>query len=130
MKSIVDYLPKSETSVIVYTTRTPEVAKLTRSDVIELGAMDYHNTTAFLTKLLTRKDLLCNSATTTELLDELTYLPLAIAQAAAYLNRNRMSIAKYLQLLQSTQQDIVTLMRREFQDNTQYNRSKNAVAAT
>jgi hypothetical protein len=66
----------------------------------------------------------------TELLDELTYLPLAIAQAAAYLNRNRMSIAKYLKLLQSTEQDIVTLISREFRDNTRYKESKNAVAAT
>jgi hypothetical protein len=40
LKGIVDYLPKSETGVVVYTTRTLEVAEETRGDVVELGAMD------------------------------------------------------------------------------------------
>jgi hypothetical protein len=129
-KGIVHYLPESETGVIVYTTRTPEIAELTRGDVVDLGAMDCRDAVAFLTKSLTRKELLRDDTTLTELLDELTYLPLAIAQAAAYLNRNRMSVAKYLKLLRSTEQDIVTLMSREFRDDTRYKESKNAVAAT
>jgi tetratricopeptide (TPR) repeat protein len=118
------------TGVVVYTTRTPEVAKETRGDVIELRAIDRQDAVAFLTKSLTRKELLRNNTTLTELLDKLTYLPLAIAQAAAYLNRNRMSVTKYLTLLRSTEQDIVTLISREFRDDTRYKESKNAVAAT
>jgi tetratricopeptide (TPR) repeat protein len=129
-KGVVDYLPESETGVIVYTTRTPEVAELTRGDVIELGAMDREDAVAFLTKSLIRKDLLRNDATTKELLDQLTCLPLAITQAAAYLNRNRTSVARYLQLLRSTEQDVVALMSREFHDNTRYKQSANAVATT
>jgi hypothetical protein len=127
-KGIVKYLPKSETGVVVYTTRTPEVAQQTRGDVIELGAMDRQDAAAFLTRSLTRKDLLRNDATTTELLDELTCLPLAIAQAAAYLNRNLMSVAKYMQLLRSTEQDMAALMSREFRDDTRYEGTANAVA--
>ncbi|KAF2825327.1 hypothetical protein CC86DRAFT_294722, partial [Ophiobolus disseminans] len=96
---------------------------------IELGAMDRQDALAFLTKSLTRKDLR-NDATTNELLDELTCLPLAIAQAAAYLNRNRMSITRYLQLLRSTEQDVVALMSREFRNDTRYKGSANAVATT
>lgn len=128
-RGIVDYLPESETGVLVYTTRTPEIAELARGDVVELGAMDRQDAAAFLTKSLTRKDL-CNNATTTELLDELTCLPLAIAQAAAYLNRNRMCIAKYLQLLHGTEQGLVRLLSREFRDDTRYKGSANAVATT
>ncbi|KAF1936652.1 hypothetical protein EJ02DRAFT_438398 [Clathrospora elynae] len=71
-RDIVDYLPESETGVVVYTTRTPEIAALARGDFIELGAMDQHEVAAFLTRSLTREDLLCNDATTAELLDELT----------------------------------------------------------
>ncbi|CAN9183366.1 unnamed protein product [Alternaria alternata] len=129
-KGIADYLPESETGVVVYTTRTPEIAELARGDVIELGAMDRQDAATFLTKSLTRKTLLCDDATTTELLDELTYLPLAIAQAAAYLNRNRMPVAKYLQLLRGTEQDLVRLLSREFRDDTRYKQSANAVATT
>jgi tetratricopeptide (TPR) repeat protein len=129
-RGIVDYLPKSELGVVVYTTRTPDVAERTRGDVIKLGTMDRQDAAAFLTRSLTRKDLLHNDATKTELLDELTCLPLAIAQAAAYLNRNRMSVAKYLQLLRSTEQDMVALMSKEFRDDTRYEGSANAVATT
>jgi hypothetical protein len=129
-KGIVNYLPKSETGVVVYTTRTPEVAQQTRGDVIKLGAMDRQDAAAFLTRSLTRKDLLRNDATTTKLLDGLTCLPLAIAQAAAYLNINSMSVAKYIELLQSTEQDMVALMSREFRDDTRYKETANAVATT
>jgi tetratricopeptide (TPR) repeat protein len=129
-KGIVDYLPKSDAGVIVYTTRTRDVAELTRGDVVELGAMGRQDATSFLNKLLTNKDPFCNDATITELLDELEYLPLAIAQAAAYLNKNRMPIARYLHLLRSTEQEIIPLMSREFRDDTRYKQSANAVAAT
>jgi hypothetical protein len=92
--------------------------------------MDRQDAAAFLTRSLTSKDLLRNDATTTELLDESTCLPLAIAQAAAYLNKNHMSVAKYMQLLRSTEEDMVALMSREFRDNTQYKGTANAVATT
>jgi hypothetical protein len=116
LKGIVDYVPESEEGIVVYTTRTPEIAELARGDVIELGAMGRQDATDFLMESLTRKDLLHNNAATNrlldELLDELTCLPLAIAQAAAYLNRNRMPISKYLRLLRSTEHTLQGLGKR------------------
>jgi tetratricopeptide (TPR) repeat protein len=129
-RGIADYLPQSDDGVIVYTTRTPEVAELARGDVIEIGSMNHQDAIAFLKKTLTRKSLLSNSATAKQLLEELAYLPLAIAQAAAYLNKNNMSIAKYLRLLRNTERDMVSLLSREFRDNTRYKESANAVAKT
>jgi tetratricopeptide (TPR) repeat protein len=129
-KGIVEYLPESEEGVVLFTTRTLAVAvSLTRGDVMELGAMGRQDAVDFLEKSLIRSELR-DGATTSELLDELTCLPLAIAQAAAYLNMNRMSIAKYLRLLRNTEQDIVCLMSREFRDDTRYKDTANAVAAT
>jgi tetratricopeptide (TPR) repeat protein len=130
LEGIHGYLPESDGGVIVYTTRTPEVAELTCGDVLEVGVMDHQDAIIFLTKSLTRKTLLSNVAIANELLKELTYLPLAIAQAAAYLNKNRMPVAKYLRLLRNTENDIVSLMSREFRDNTRYKESANAVADT
>jgi hypothetical protein len=34
-RGIVHYLPESETGVVVYTTRTPEIAEQTRGDVTD-----------------------------------------------------------------------------------------------
>jgi tetratricopeptide (TPR) repeat protein len=128
---IVDYLPESEGGVTVYTTRTLEVAvSLTRGDVLELGAMGRGDATDFLSKSLVQKKLLADQAMTDRLLDELTCLPLAIAQAAAYLNMNQTNIAKYLWLLHNTEQDLVGLMSEDFRDDTRYKGSANAVATT
>ena len=130
-KGIADYLPQSENGLIIFTTRHQEVAvSLADSDVIELEEMDRQEAVSFLEKSLVRKQLLSNDTTTTELLDELTYLPLAIAQAAAYLNRNRIPISEYLRLLRNTEQDIISLMSQEFRDSTRYKNSANAVART
>jgi tetratricopeptide (TPR) repeat protein len=130
-RGIVDYLPESEQGVVVYTTRTLEVAvPLARGDVLELGPMDWQDATDFLSKSLVRKELLRDKAMTHKLLDELTRLPLAIAQAAAYLNMNRTTITRYLRLLHSTKQDLVSLLSKEFRDDTRYKGSANAVATT
>jgi hypothetical protein len=101
------------------------------NDVVELHEMDPQEAEDYLRKSLVRKQLLQNEAMTAELLRELTYLPLAITQAAAYLNRNgQVSVRKYRELLRGTEQDIVSLMSREFHDNTRYHGSRNAVATT
>jgi hypothetical protein len=72
---IVDFLPESEKGMTVFTTRVEELAvSLTRGDFLELGSMSKPDATILLEKSLI------------ELLHELVCLPLAIAQAAAYLN--------------------------------------------
>jgi hypothetical protein len=85
--------------------------------VLQVEEMDRPEAINFLKKTLIRKQLLDSETITTELLDELTYLPLAIAQAAAYLNTNKnTSISSYLQLLRNTEQGMISLMSREFRD--------------
>ncbi|KAI3343365.1 hypothetical protein F4824DRAFT_493613 [Ustulina deusta] len=129
--SIEAYLPESDNGLTVFTTRSREVAvAVAGSDVVDLDEMSVEEATEFLEKTLINKQLLQDKATTGELFQELTYLPLAIAQAAAYLNQNQMSIQKYLELLQNTEQDLVSLMSREFHDKTRYQGSQNAVAIT
>lgn len=130
-QGIVDYLPKSENGIILYTTRTMEVAiSLTQYDVLELEAMDRQDAIEFFSSSIIRKELLCDHTARDELLEELTRLPLAIAQAAAYLNMNRMTIKKYLGLLHNTEKDLIGLLSRDFRDNTRYKGSVNAVATT
>jgi hypothetical protein len=127
---IADYFPEGDIGVIVYTTRTPEIAELARGDVVKVGALERHDAADFLLMLLTKKNLSRNDATVTKLLNELACLPLAIAQAAAYLNKYDMSIETYLRLLRSTEQSRVDLMSREFRDDTRYKGSVNAVTTT
>jgi tetratricopeptide (TPR) repeat protein len=128
---IIDYLPESEKGMTVFTTRVQELAvSLTRGDVLELGSMSRLDATNFLEKSLIRKNLTEEREEMEKLLDELACLPLAIAQAAAYLNMNRTTITKYLRLLRHTEQDTISLMSKEFRDQTRYKGSANAVAST
>lgn len=130
-KGIIDYLPESENGTILFTTRVQELAvSLTRGDVLELGSMSRSDASSFLEKSLIKKILPDDRKSVDELLEELIYLPLAIAQAAAYLNMNKTTIAKYLQLLRHTEQDTISLMSKEFRDQTRYKGSANAVAST
>jgi NB-ARC domain/Tetratricopeptide repeat len=125
-----EYLPESEDGLILFTTRSREVAVAVVAEMIEIPEMEEQNAIEMLEKSLARKDLLCDKEGVTELLQELTYLPLAITQAAAYLSRNRVSITKYVELLRGTEQDAISLMSREFHDNTRYKGVRNAVATT
>lgn len=125
-----EYLPKSDNGLVLFTTRSREVAVATGSEVIDLHEMNPEDATRLFKKALGQNQLPPDETITNELLQELTYLPLAIAQAAAYLNRNQMPIKKYLALLRGTEQSMVSLMSREFHDGTRYRGSQNAIATT
>lgn len=128
---LADHLPESENGITLFTTRHREIAvSLANSEVTEIHEMDCEEAESFLTRSLTHKDLLGDRTVVTELLNELAYLPLAIAQAAAYLNAMQISTREYLSLLRNTEQDMVSLLSREFRDNTRYSNSRNAVATT
>lgn len=130
-RSIIDYLPESEDGLTLFTTRHREIAvSLARNKIIEVQEMDQAEAETSLKKSLTQNELLQEQTTVTKLLNELAFLPLAIAQAAAYLNAMKSSNLEYLALLRSTEQNIVSLLSREFRDDTRYKNSKNFVAAT
>ena len=93
LRGVTDYLPESENGLMLFTTRHREVAvSLIGNEVIGIQEMDREEAERFLERSLTRKELLHDQTVTRELLNELTNLPLAIAQAAAYLNTMQISI--------------------------------------
>ena len=61
---------------------------------------------------------------------QLTYLPLAIVQAAAYINENRITLADYLSLLADQDEEAIGLLREEFEDDGRYHNVKNPVVTT
>ncbi|ETS73696.1 hypothetical protein PFICI_14642 [Pestalotiopsis fici W106-1] len=126
------YLPESQNCVLLFTTRSPDVAvEIAGPDVIDLEEMSSEEAVGLLTTLLRRQELLRDKTIVAKLLQELAYLPLAIAQAAAYLNRNRQSsISSYLKLLHGTEEDIIGLLSREFRDGSLFQASQRAVATT
>jgi hypothetical protein len=131
-QGILRHLPERELGLTVFTTRDHRIAQsLVRSDVVELSRMTEAEAVDILWHSLSRKDLLHNEATNTQLLVELDCLPLAITQAAAYINCNKqVSLRKYLDLLKNTEQDMVEIMSTEMRDPTRYEQTPSAVAKT
>jgi len=125
------YIPTSDDGLVLFTTRSREVAvSCARSDVVDLHSMDQSEAASLLEKSLVQKSLLRDEAMCRALLEELTYLPLAITQAVMYLNTTQASITEYLCLLRNTEQTTIDLLSREFCDDTRYADSQHAVATT
>ena len=133
-QGVADYLPNSEDGLTLFTTRYRQVAvSMAGKDVVDLQTISDNEAESFLRNSLTGEELLQDGAATTELLTELTHLPLAISQAAAYLNAMQISLQEYFSLLKNTEHDTISLLCREFRDETRYKTSeysKNAIATT
>ena len=128
---LIDYLPKSTSGSIVFTTRSRKTAvKLAGNNVILVEEMDESVAKQLLSNSLIDPGLLKDERSTVKLLKLLTFLPLAIVQAAAYINENEISLSEYLALLQDTEQGIIEVLSKGFEDEGRYCNIKNPVAST
>ncbi len=127
----IDYLPKSKHGSILFTTRNQQAAvKLAGTNVLSVDKMDDVLAKRLLEKSLIHQDLLSDSGDTIKLLQLLTFLPLAIVQASAYINENGITIPTYVALLQDTEQNIIDILSEEFEDEGRYEDIKNPIATT
>ena len=133
----IDSLPKSKHGSILFTTRSRKAAvRLTGKNIVSIGEMDSNMAKDLLEKSLSDQDhqnvqdLLNDEQTTMDLLQKLTSLPLAIVQAAAYINENQMALFDYTALLDDTEQTIIEILSEEFEDEGRYQEIKNPIATT
>jgi hypothetical protein len=126
-----EFLPKNNQGCIVFTTRDKKTAvKLVGQNFTEVPEMDEGGAMQLLQKSLAAPILLANQRDAKALVRELTYLPLAIVQAAAYINENSIAPADYLSLLNEQENDVIDLLSEEFEDDGRYRSVKNPVATT
>ncbi|KAH8705621.1 P-loop containing nucleoside triphosphate hydrolase protein [Talaromyces proteolyticus] len=124
-----DMLPQSDYGRIIFTTRTQKLAnRLAPSNFISVPEMNKAMAKELLQNLIQKE--IDDNDTITTLLEELTFLPLAIAQAAAYINENQIGVSDYLALLQEQEQDIIEILSEHFADDGRYSDTQNAVATT
>ena len=130
-QALVEYLPRSKQGCIVFTTRDRKTAvRLAHKNFVEILGMDQDTAIELLKKYVANHDLIKTSDDAKALLSELTYLPLAIVQAAAYINENGTSSAEYLSLLREKEEDVIDLLSKDFDDDGRYQNAKNPVATT
>jgi tetratricopeptide (TPR) repeat protein len=130
-RRLVDYLPRSTQGNIIFTSRDRKAAvKLAPQNVIEVPEMSEEVAKELLQKCLINPVPTDTDRTTKALLAQLTYLPLAIVQASAYINENGISIADYISLLAEKDDSTIELLSEDFEDDGRYHNIKNPVATT
>ncbi len=128
---LIDYMPCSSLGTILITTRSRKMAvRLAGSEVFEVPELDKQASLDMLRKALIAPALLDADGVALELLKQLTFLPLAITQAVAFINENNISIAEYLSLLSDTDETFVELLSEDFEDGGRYPGARNPIVTT
>ena len=113
-QSILEYLPICEHGSILITTRSKHTATqlVDRRDVIGVPPMDEEHATQLLEKKLGQQQ---NGEYVAALARELDYIPLAITQAAAYIEQRggRCSVQQYLERLQKNDKSKMSLLDQD-----------------
>jgi tetratricopeptide (TPR) repeat protein len=128
---LTDYLPHSRKGSIVFTTRTRKAAvKLAGGNHIQLNELEEAEARKMLEKHVTNTFLLEDDEVVHEFLEFLTYLPLAIVQAAAFVIGNNIRLSEYINIYTGSEQDAIDLLSRDFEDQGRYRQIQNPVAIT
>ncbi|KNB16589.1 hypothetical protein FOXG_14414 [Fusarium oxysporum f. sp. lycopersici 4287] len=124
-------LPQNDEGRILFTTRYRKLAVLVAGrHILEVPAMSRYEARRYFKEALIQEISPSDEEVVNDLLVLLTYLPLAITQAAAYLNENQITLMEYLYLFKNTDRDRIELLSAEFQDDTRYAQSQDPVATT
>ncbi|KXH58327.1 hypothetical protein CSAL01_13102 [Colletotrichum salicis] len=128
---LISYLPSSRKGSILLITRNNQVAaRFSRSPPMPLLEMDNIEATNLLRKGLDESQF-SDSQSTTQLLEYLAYLPLAIRQASAYMSSNKnVTVSKYLGYCKASNDKLVKLLSKDFDDQDRYEDIRNPVATT
>ena len=128
-RSMADYVPQSSNGILLYTTRSRDIAVDLSSDrePINVGSLSTDEANRLL-------DQYVHDASTSEerfkILQALDYLPLAITQAVAFMAKRRKSVAQYLELFEKSDTAKARLLSYEFSDHGREARALDSVATT
>ena len=128
---LAEYLPSNPNGSILVTTRTRSIAvALCGKHFVDLDQLKPAEAVLMLQVLLKDQAALLDDKETAMLLERLSYLPLAISQAASFLNETGQTIKKYLSLLDDSEKGDIGLLSRHFEDKGRYRDSVNPIAST
>ena len=123
IKSMSDYLLVTSNGSIVVTSRNREVLErldIGDEDMLDVGPMEVDVAQALLRRKLKRTERESVSEDGMKLVQELDCIPLAIAQAAAYINQRtpRVTVSRYLELLLKDDTETTKLLAKSIRDPT------------
>lgn len=135
--SLLDFIPQSSNGSVLVTSRNRDVAfKLTGAytDIIQVDPMGQRDALSLLQNQL--KGGYGRDATkqkdATKLVAELDYMPLAITQAAAYINQRapRTTVSSYLRDIRKGSQNMTKLLQTDLGDTRRDGTASNSILST
>ncbi|KAK2052085.1 hypothetical protein LY76DRAFT_484586, partial [Colletotrichum caudatum] len=128
---LASYLPSSRDGSILLTTRNHQAAaKFSRVSPLYLRELGSREAAQLLCNGLSESQT-NDKQSTTQLLEHLTHLPLALRQASAYMASNQnVTVSKYLGYCQQSSSKMVKLLSKDFEDQDRYESILNPVATT
>jgi hypothetical protein len=129
-RKLAEFIPRYSHGVTLATTRNKQAALKLASgrSVLHVGPLDHAESCQLIRKRL--DDECVDNEQTYVLANDLRNLPLALAQAAAFMRQNSLTVEKYIQLLRRSDHDLVDLLSQPFEDESRDSSVPNAVAAT
>lgn len=130
--SLRDYLPFNLKGSILFTTRNIEVSQkldVRKENLVLLTEMSQSEATNMLQQGLNPHQM-GDAQSLESLLEFLTNLPLAIKQASAYMTKTGIAISQYLEYCRSSDEHLINLLSKNFDDRARYDTSQNPIATT
>ncbi|KAL3440344.1 nucleoside phosphorylase domain-containing protein [Aspergillus insuetus] len=127
---LANFLAPSEHEHILFTTRNRKLAVRLQFSIVDVSEPDKESGIKILEEAVQKKELLESRDERIALLEQLTFLPLAITQAAAYINSNDIQLSDYIALLKEQESDVIELLSEDFGDDGRYQDIQNPVATT
>jgi len=129
-RKLVNFIPRCSHGAILITTRNKHVALKFTTGTSLLDVKPLHRAESY--QLITKR--LNNDYVSAEqariLADHLGHLPLALAQAASFINQNSITVEKYIQHLEKSDHHLVDLLSQPLEGGGGDSSVPNAVAAT
>lgn len=112
VSGLFSYLPQRRKGQILLTTRSKMIAtQFAKKNILSVEEMMHEDARVLLQSSLEHEELAEDNSEVDKLLSELTYLPLAISQAVAYINATDITIAEYLKEWKRSYRSIMRMMR-------------------
>ena len=129
-KAFAQYLPRCAHGRILITTRDRRLGhKLTqRQGTVPISSLDLETSTNLLRSKISEENWSEEDAL--KLVDYLSFLPLAITQAAAFMSENYVSVPEYLEMLINDENEMKELLSEHLEDARRDLNSENSVMRT
>lgn len=129
-KTLAKYLPTAGLGLILITTRDKRVGERlsSREKAIDIAFMSPSDSIELLKSKIIEEDW--DDSDGMRLAKELSYLPLALTQAAAFISENCISVSEYLDTLISGKEDMEELLSEHLEDTRRELDTENSVMRT